>query len=152
MTQELQQKEITTLSIFREDLALANAVKDYLGFDSIGDLVKFLLSLAVNQIEDNERKRREIFPVSNQTVSGNVVTGWKCQLCAEQGIGDFVFRSRADYLDHQEVDKLLIDSGRFGALTLASPEERRRYHESLREKKKAEHEAMYKAVKEAIIK
>jgi hypothetical protein len=154
MSQELkQEKELTTLNIYREDLALVNAVKDILGFNTLPDLAKFLLSLAVGEVEKRERERSEVFPIMpDVTISGNMVTGWKCAFCAEQGIGDFVFRSKADFLDHQEVDRDLIDSGRYGALTLASPDERKRYHESLREKKKAEHEARYKAVKEAIIK
>jgi hypothetical protein len=152
MSQETQQKEISTLTIYREDLALTNAVKDYLGFDSIGDLVKFLLSLAVNQIEETERKRAETFPVPTFPVSGNFVMGYKCSRCAESGIGDFVYRTKAELEDHQAVDQDLLKSGRYNALTLAHPDERRRYHESLREKKRAEHEARYKAVKEAIIK
>jgi hypothetical protein len=147
-----KENEITTLNVYRSDLPLIATVKDLLGFENSQDLLHVILAKAIEEVERQERVRAEVFPVPTFPVSGNFVMGYKCSLCAESGLGDFVYRTKGELEDHQAVDQDLIASGRYGTLTLLHIDERRKYHESLRQKKAEEHKQKYEAFKQAILK
>jgi hypothetical protein len=152
MSQTTELDELTSLNLRRRDLELANAIKEVLGFASLSDLASFLLSLGVGEVEKRERERSEVFPVPSFPVSSNFVMGYKCAFCAESGIGEFVYRTKADLFDHQAVDRDLLASGRHESLKLLHIDERRKIHESLRQKKAEEHKEKYEAFKQALMK
>jgi hypothetical protein len=146
-----KENEITTLNVYRKDLPLISTVKDLLGFENSQDLLHVILAKAIEEVERQERIRAEVFPLPTFPVSSNFVMGFKCFRCADAGIGDFVYRTKGELLDHQAVDEDLIASGRYGALTLLHIDERRKIHESLRQKKAEEHQKKYEAFKQALV-